>query len=139
MAEAAGVSLRAVATGAVISSDRELLLSLLRKLVANAVKFTERGGVLLGCRRSGDRLRIQVWDTGRGMGEEAIAGLGTEFHQLHRVSGRGGPGRGESGFGFGLVVVQRLAAILGHPVGVRSVVGRGSMFEVVVPLIRVQT
>ena len=126
VATASGLGLRVVGCGAMIHSDPELLLRLCDSLLSNAIKYTTNGRVLLGCRRRGDRLGIQVWDTGIGIPGEHLRDIFEEFHQLRC--------RGELGLGLGLSLVERLGRALDHPIGVRSAVGRGSMFEVLVPL-----
>ena len=84
---------------------------------------------MLACRRRGDRLLIQVWDTGPGMDEDTLARVFQEFH-------RGATARihHDRGLGLGLAIVERVAGLLDHPVSVRSRVGRGSVFSVAVPL-----
>jgi len=87
------------------------------------------GKILLGCRRRGGNLRIEVWDTGIGIPEEQIQAIFEEFHQLDN------PARERSrGLGLGLSIVQRLGELLGHPIDVRSRSGKGSVFSVQVPL-----
>ena len=89
----------------------------------------QHGEVLLGCRRRGNKLRIEVWDTGIGIPEEQLQAIFEEFHQLDN------PARERSkGLGLGLAIVQRLADLLGHAVDVRSRPGKGSVFAVEVPL-----
>ena len=112
-----------------IRSDRHLLKSILYNLVSNAITHTERGKVLIGCRRRGSELRIEVWDTGPGIPEEELDTIFAEFHQLKN------PARQRSlGLGLGLAITNRLADILGHRLEVRSTPGRGSMFAIVVPI-----
>lgn len=116
-----------------IWSDPRLLELMIRNLLSNAVKFTERGKILLGCRRRGDKLRIEVWDTGTGIPERQLTEIFAEYHQLDN------PARGRSrGFGLGLSIVQRLGNLLGHSVDVHSHPGKGSVFAVEVPLGREQ-
>ncbi|PWC39538.1 sensor histidine kinase [Azospirillum sp. TSO35-2] len=127
-AEAKGLRLRAVPTNAVVRSDPALLERIVRNLIANAIRYTEAGGVLVGCRTRGDRLWIEVYDTGRGIAEPDRRRIFEEFVQLDR------PDRDRSeGIGLGLAIVERLARLLGHPVMVRSVEGRGTVFAVGVP------
>jgi two-component system CheB/CheR fusion protein len=112
-----------------IRSDPRLLELMIRNLMSNAVKYTKRGKILLGCRRRGGKLRIEVWDTGVGIPETEIDAIFDEFHQLEN------PARERSrGLGLGLTIVQRLANLLGHSVDVRSRPGIGSVFAVEVPL-----
>jgi two-component system, chemotaxis family, CheB/CheR fusion protein len=112
-----------------VHSDPRLLEQMIRNLLANAAKYTEHGGVLLGCRRRGDKLRIEVWDTGRGIPEGQLQAIFEEFHQLDNSARER-----NRGLGLGLAIVQRLADLLGHAVYVRSRPGKGSVFAVEVPL-----
>lgn len=129
LAEAKGLRLRAVPTNAVVRSDPALLERIVRNLIGNAIRYTETGGVLIGCRTRGDRLWIEVYDTGRGIAEPDRRRIFEEFVQLDR------PDRDRSeGIGLGLAIVERLARLLEHPVTVRSVEGRGTVFAVGVPL-----
>ena len=101
----------------------------MRNLLSNAVKYTTEGKLLLGCRRRGDKLRIEVWDTGPGIPELELQAIFEEFHQLDN------PARERSkGLGLGLAIVQRLADLLGHKIDVRSRLGAGSVFTIEVPL-----
>jgi two-component system CheB/CheR fusion protein len=116
-----------------IWSDPRLLEQIIRNLLSNAVKYTERGKILLGCRRRGDKLRIEVWDTGIGIPEGQHHAIFEEFHQLDN------PTRERSrGLGLGLSIVQRLGNLLGHSVDVHSRPGKGSSFAVEIPLGREQ-
>ena len=125
----AGLTLAVVPTSAVVVTDPALLERILRNLLDNALKYTRSGGVLLGCRHRGRMLSIQVWDTGIGIPAGRIREVFEEFQQLRALAQDGG-----KGLGLGLSVAERLARAIGHPLGVRSEVGRGSVFEVVVPL-----
>lgn len=125
----AGLALVVVPTVAVVVTDPALLDRILRNLLDNAVKYTRSGGVLLGCRHRGRWISIQVWDTGIGIPAERIHEVFEEFQQLRVLAHDGG-----KGMGLGLPVAERLARAIGHPLGVRSAVGHGSVFEVVVPL-----
>src|SRR5579859_908917 len=112
-----------------IWSDPRLLEQMIRNLLSNAVKHTERGKILLGCRRRRDKLRIEVWDTGTGIPRDQLRAIFEEFHQLdNRVREH------NRGFGLGLSIVERLANLLGHSVDVQSRPGKGSVFAVEVPL-----
>jgi len=112
-----------------VHSDPRLLEQMIRNLLSNAVKYTERGKLLLGCRRRGDKLRIEVWDTGPGIPEGQLKAIFEEFHQLDNAA------RERSrGLGLGLAIVQRLGDLLGHAIDVRSRPGKGSVFAVEVPL-----
>ena len=93
------------------------------------MKFTTHGKVLLGSRRRGKMMRIEVWDTGPGIPEENRLEIFEEFHQINN------PARERSkGLGLGLAIVQRLANLLGHPIDVKSRAGHGSMFSICVPI-----
>lgn len=113
---------------ALVVSDPTLLERILSNLVANAVQYTERGGVLVTCRLRGDHLRLQVWDTGVGIPAEHRDAV---FHEFYRIEGQTGNGEG---VGLGLSIVRSCATLLGLQVGLRSEVGRGSCFTVDVPV-----
>ena len=128
-AAAHGLGWRVVPSSLSVRSDPRLLEQMIRNLLSNAVKYTNKGKILLGCRRRGDKLRIEVWDTGIGIPEEQLQAIFEEFHQLDN------PARERSkGLGLGLAIVERLADLLGHAVDVRSRPGKGSVFAVEVPL-----
>ncbi|WP_448206203.1 ATP-binding protein [Azospirillum sp. sgz302134] len=123
------LSFRVVPTRVMVCSDPFLLERILRNLLTNAVRYTDEGGVLLGCRRRGDTVWIEVYDTGRGIAEADRRRIFEEFVQLDR------PDRDRSeGIGLGLAIVDRLARLLDHRLDVRSSEGRGSVFAVGVPL-----
>jgi two-component system CheB/CheR fusion protein len=123
------LDLHVVRCGLSVRSDPRLLAQMIRNLVSNAVKYTAAGRILLGCRRRGDKLRIEIWDTGIGIPAEQLSAIFEEFHQLDN------PARERSkGLGLGLAIVQRLAELLGHAIDVRSRPGKGSVFSVEVPL-----
>jgi CheY-like chemotaxis protein/anti-sigma regulatory factor (Ser/Thr protein kinase) len=111
-----------------LRSDPALLDRVLQNLVSNAMKYTRRGGVLVGCRRRGAHIALQVWDTGPGIAAEHRDDIFEEFFQLDNPARDAG-----KGLGLGLAIVQRIARLLDHPVRLQSVPGRGSMFSVVVP------
>jgi CheY-like chemotaxis protein len=109
------------ATGALARSDAELLARVLRNLIVNALKFTPRGGVLVTLRPRGALWHVEVWDTGIGIAAEDSARVFDEFYQVgNRARQR------EQGLGLGLAIVQRLLRLLGHPLALRSVPGRGT-------------
>ncbi len=115
-------------TSVYVCSDVSLLSRIIRNLLSNAVSYTDRGGVVLGCRRSGDSVRIEIWDSGRGIPTDRHDEIFREFSQLEN------PERDRrKGLGLGLAIVQRLARLLGHTVDLRSDVGKGSVFSVTVP------
>ena len=110
-------------------TDPRLLEQMLRNLLANAVKYTERGKILMGCRRHGGKLRIEVWDTGIGIPGEQLDGIFEEFRQLNNSARER-----DRGLGLGLSIVRRVGDLLGHRIEVRSWPGRGSVFAITVPL-----
>jgi two-component system, chemotaxis family, CheB/CheR fusion protein len=120
---------RVVSSGLNVRSDPRLLEQTLRNLLANAVKYTERGKVLLGCRRRGDKLRIEVWDTGIGIPAGQLEAIFEDFHQLDNAARER-----NRGFGLGLSIVQRISDLLGNTIDVRSWPDRGSVFAIEVPL-----
>jgi two-component system, sensor histidine kinase len=125
-----GLVLRNMRTRLAVDSDPILLERILRNFVNNAVRYTAKGGVLLGARRRGGTVRIDVIDSGVGIAEEDRARAFDEFVQLAAVPYRH---RGERGMGLGLAIVRRLAQLLGHPIDVDSIPGRGSRFSITVP------
>ena len=128
-----GLDWRVVPSRLTVRSDPRLLEQIIRNLLSNAVKYTTEGKLLLGCRRRGDKLRIEVWDTGPGIPELELQAIFEEFHQLDN------PARERSkGLGLGLAIVQRLADLLGHKIDVRSRLGAGSVFTIEVPLGRAE-
>jgi two-component system CheB/CheR fusion protein len=128
-AQAQELALRVVSCGLSIHSDPRLLEQMIRNLLSNALKYTRRGKVLLGCRRREGMLSIEIWDTGVGIPDEELQAIFEEYHQL------GNAARERSrGLGLGLAIVQRLGNLLGHAVRVRSQPGKGSVFAVEVTL-----
>lgn len=128
-AEAKGLDLRLMVCDQIVRTDRTLLARMLRDLVRNAVAYTETGRIVLGCRRRGQWLRVEVWDTGPGIPTEHLDAIFEDFVQL------GNPERDRRrGLGLGLAKVRRKAALLGHSVEVRSRYGLGSVFTISVPV-----
>lgn len=127
-AESKGVVFRAVPSSATVYSDPILLERIMLNLVSNAVRYTHSGKILLGCRRHGGGLRLEVWDTGVGIDGDQQRRI---FEEFYRVGGAPDADRGQ---GLGLAIVDRLARLLGHDITVRSRPGAGSMFAVQVPL-----
>jgi signal transduction histidine kinase len=127
-ARARGLRLRVRPHPGWVRSDAVLLERILGNLLANALRYTRTGGVLVGCRRRAGGLRVEVWDTGIGIPADKHEAIFAEFVQLAPE----GTLRGE-GLGLGLSIVARLGQLLGHAVGVASRPGRGSCFHVVLP------
>ena len=121
-----GLEWRLVRSNIWVQSDRRILEEMVRNLLSNAARYTDRGKILVGCRRHGGRACIEVWDSGVGIMGEEIPRIFEEHYQ-----GSGSAQLG--GFGLGLAIVQRLANILGHRVDVSSSPGRGSGFSIEVP------
>ena len=119
------ISFRVRASDAWVLSDPALLERIVSNLVSNAIRYTARGGVLVGVRRCGPRVRIEVWDTGVGIPEDKFDEVFQEFVQLNN------PERDRrKGLGLGLAIVQRLSRLLDHPIKVRSQIGRGTVMSV---------
>jgi two-component system, sensor histidine kinase len=132
LADSKNILYRVRETEVTIDSDATLVDLILRNLISNAIRYTEHGGVLIGCRRRGNMIRIEVWDTGIGIAPEHRAEIFREFHQL------GNPERDRrKGLGLGLAIAQRLARTLGHTLSLDSRLGRGSVFAVQLPLARI--
>ncbi|MGH8170047.1 MAG: hybrid sensor histidine kinase/response regulator [Steroidobacteraceae bacterium] len=129
IARARGIDLRVVHCGARVHSDEALLRRILQNFLSNAVRYSRRGRILMGCRRAGAMLRIEVWDSGPGIPSEHHRRIFLEFQRLG-----GGGESAERGAGLGLAIVERIAKRLEHRVGLRSWVGRGSVFSIAVPL-----
>lgn len=125
-----GLTLRVRPSACAVWADPLLLEQVLRNLVSNAVRYTDRGGVLVGVRPlGGGRLRLQVWDTGRGIAPAQQAEVFEEFVQLDN------PQRERSqGLGLGLAIVRRSAELMGARLTLRSVPGRGSCFGIELPV-----
>ena len=127
-AQAKGLQLRMRPTALQVSSDPLLLEQILRNLVGNAIRYTTKGGVLVAARASAGGVRLQVWDTGRGIAPADQRRVFQAFVQLHN------PGRDRrQGQGLGLAIVQRSADLLRHPLDLRSVPDRGSCFTLLLP------
>ena len=124
-AKAQGLDLRSVRSSLWVDSDPRLVEQMIRNLLANALKYTKCGTVLLGCRRQGDAIRIEIWDTGVGIAEGQLEAIFEEYHQVEN------PARERSeGLGLGLSIVRRLGDLLQHPVRVFSRPSRGSVFSI---------
>jgi two-component system CheB/CheR fusion protein len=128
-ATAENIELRVVPCHLNIATDPALLEQMLTNLIGNALKYTKEGRVLVGCRRHGDHLCVEVWDTGVGIPADQLQNIFDEYYQI------GNNARARSqGLGLGLSIVQRLGILLGHKITVRSLLGKGSGFSVEIPL-----
>ncbi|WP_280152659.1 ATP-binding protein [Piscinibacter sp. XHJ-5] len=125
-----GLGLRLRGGHHVANADPLLVERILRNLVSNAIRYTNDGTVLVGCRRRGDKLLVQVWDTGVGIPEQELSRIFEEFYQ---VPGNGAPQQ-RKGLGLGLAIVKRLADLIGAPLTLRSQPGRGTVFSLELPV-----
>ena len=124
-----GLTLRVRACAGNIQGDPQLLERVMRNLVSNALRYTDRGGILISARRHGEQAIIQVRDTGEGISDADLPRIFDEFYQVHNTA------RDRSqGLGLGLSIVRRLAVLLGYPLSVQSEPGRGTVFTLIVPL-----
>ncbi len=114
---------------ALVRSDIQLLARILRNLLTNAIRYTPKGRVLLGCRRHRQSLSIEVWDTGVGIASDKLEEIFQEFKR-----GEGVRPNQDRGLGLGLAIVEKIARMLGHRIRVSSHPGRGSCFAIDVPL-----
>jgi Na+/proline symporter/signal transduction histidine kinase len=128
LAREKGLGLKFVPCSMTVRSDRRLLRRLLQNLVSNAIKYTPRGKVLVGCRRRRNKLRIDVYDTGLGIPASKKRVIFREFHRLDEGA------KVARGLGLGLSIVERIGRVLDHKVDLRSAPGRGSRFSVEVPV-----
>ncbi|WP_370285321.1 PAS-domain containing protein [Pseudooceanicola nanhaiensis] len=130
LAAARGIGLKILPCSHWVESDPTYLRRIVQNLIGNAIRYTEAGRVLVGVRRRGPMVRIDVCDTGPGIPEDSQSLIFEEFQRL-------GPSRAAGeGLGLGLTIVDRACGALGHPLSLRSVVGRGSCFSVSVPRAR---
>ncbi|MGY6549033.1 MAG: PAS-domain containing protein [Roseinatronobacter sp.] len=128
IALARGLSLRVYPIKAHVISDPVYLTRILQNLISNAIRYTDRGRVVLGARRRNGQVRLEVWDTGPGIPEDRQADIFQEFTRLEQSRGEGG-----MGLGLGLAIVDQACALLNHPLALRSSLGAGTVFTVTVP------
>ncbi len=129
-----GLTLKIAPTSLHVTSDHSMLIRIMHNLVANAIRYTEAGSILIGARREGDSVWIEVWDTGIGIPNERIGEVFEEFYQLNN------PERDRNkGLGLGLAIIRRLANLLKHKVEVRSEPNKGSVFRIQLPRSRKQS
>jgi len=123
-----GLKLSCVPTRHVVRTDENLLRRIVQNFVSNAIRYSRQGRIVVGCRRDGAHVRIEVHDQGPGIPEALQREIFEEFRRLDEG------GDGDRGAGLGLAIVERLGRLLGHEIGLRSQLGRGSVFWVRVPL-----
>lgn len=128
MAKARKLEIRLHARPIAVRSDRRLLRRVLQNFLANALRYTRSGRIVLAARRRGDTVALQVWDTGPGIPEHHMSQIYDEFHRYEQHFDWDG-----RGLGLGLSICQRISRLLGHTLDARSHVGRGSMFAITVP------
>ncbi len=128
LAAGRGLDLRLHARALPVRSDRRLLRRVLQNFLANALRYTRQGRVVLSARARGTQVELQVWDTGPGIPEAHMRQIFDEFHRYEQPFDWG-----EQGLGLGLSICQRISRLLGHRLDAHSVVGHGSMFSITVP------
>nr|WP_300314865.1 NahK/ErcS family hybrid sensor histidine kinase/response regulator [Halomonas sp.] len=130
MAEDRGLDLRMVATQLWVDSDSQMLRRIIQNFLSNAIRYTQEGHVLLGVRRRGERILVEVWDSGPGIPEAKQSEIFQEFRRLDQATRHK---ESEKGLGLGLSIADRMSRVLDHPIQVRSWVGIGTVFSVSVP------
>ena len=128
LAESEGLTLRTRAGSYVVRSDEALLRRIIQNFVSNAIRYTRKGRILVGCRRVGNAVRIEVHDQGPGIPQSLQKEIFEEFRRLDEGH------TDDRGTGLGLAIVERLGKLLGHEIGLHSTLGKGSVFWVTVPL-----
>jgi two-component system, sensor histidine kinase len=131
-----GLALRLRGGQHMAHADPLLVERILRNLVSNAIRYTVDGTVLVSCRRRGDSVLLQVWDSGLGISEEQQARVFEEFYQVPHAKDQAKKlaAHERKGLGLGLAIVKRLADLLNAPLKLQSQIGRGSVFSLVLPL-----
>ena len=127
-----GLALRLRGGSKVVFADPLLVERVLRNLVSNAIRYTDDGSVLVSCRQRGDRVLLQVWDSGPGIRDTEQAKIFDEFYQVPHTGAVSPEQR--KGLGLGLAIVKRLAALMQAPLSMRSQVGRGTVFTLELPV-----
>ena len=125
--EEKSLKLRVVRCGLMVHSEKRMLEEMIRNLLSNSVRYTDHGKLLLGCRRAGDKIHIEIWDSGIGIAGDQLPHIFDEYYQGVQAAQRGG-------FGLGLAIVRRLGELLDHEIVVRSVLGKGTCVSIEVPL-----
>jgi len=129
LARERGLKLTVVKSGLWVSSDHDLLRSMLQNLIGNGLRYTDQGRVLVGARRQNGQVRVQVSDTGRGIADDDHKRVFGEFVRLE------GAPVDQPGAGLGLAIVQRIAHLLGYPLGLSSRLGHGTTFFITIPVV----
>jgi len=132
IAQQKGLKLKIVSLPVIVDTDPIFLRRILQNLISNAVRYTKKGGVLMGARRRGDNLIFEVWDTGLGIPTHEYDRIFDEFHRVRNDEHH-------DGLGLGLAIVTRMAKATGHTISFSSEVGKGSVFRVTVPISYKQT
>ncbi|WP_404417169.1 NahK/ErcS family hybrid sensor histidine kinase/response regulator [Marinospirillum sp.] len=133
MAADRGLHLEQVKSRAWVRSDPQMLRRILQNFLSNALRYTGEGRVLLGCRRVGQDLRLEVWDTGPGIPDSRLGEIFQEFRRLDTPDKRN-----EKGLGLGLSIAERMSRVLKHQIAVRSWPGKGTVFSVTLPRVKAQ-
>ena len=123
------ITIKSIPSSANVHSDPLLIETMLRNLVDNAVKYAGGGRVIIGCRRSKNKIKVEVWDSGAGIADDQKDLIFNDFYQIDNEARRR-----SQGLGLGLAIVRRLALLLGHELGFSSVVGKGTGFWISIPL-----
>ncbi len=127
-AEVKNLDLTIVPSSAFLHSDQALLSRIIGNFVSNAIRYTDRGRVLVGCRLHGDAVRVEVWDTGKGMSKDDVDHIFDPYRRLDNAKTHA-----PDGLGLGLSISYGMAQLLEHPITVRSTLGAGSLFAIEVP------
>lgn len=124
-----GLELTVKSSSLQVRTDSTYLRRILQNMLSNAIKYTATGRILLGCRKRGEQLLLQVWDTGPGIAEPDLQRIFEDFYRIDATA------KGQQGLGLGLGVVHRMAKLLGHSLSVRSWPGKGTVFSITLPLV----
>ncbi|SCA57981.1 Signal transduction histidine kinase [Candidatus Terasakiella magnetica] len=134
IAQKKGTSLKVVGSTKLVASDPKLFSRILRNFVSNAVRYTDKGRIVVGARQVGNQLKLSVYDTGTGISKEDQRHIFEEFRQLDNANSSFNANENK-GVGLGLAIVKRISQTLGHEVTVQSELGKGSCFSVYAPLV----
>ncbi len=124
-----GLTLKVKTCSLQVKTDATYLRRILQNMLSNAIKYTNNGRILLGCRKRGEQLLLQVWDTGPGISEPDLQRIFEDFYRIDATA------KGQQGVGLGLGVVHRMAKLLGHQLAVKSWPGKGTVFSLSLPLV----